>query len=113
MNDCRNCQKIRVGVNQSVTLSDNYNRLGNKPSINGIELLGDSSSAELNLLSRCSEDYSKLQLETANGSFLLALTADGPRKVSLEEVTKPKIKTVTKLPSDWEVGSYLFLLKGE
>lgn len=114
MNDCRNCQKIQVGVRPSVTLSDNYNRLQNKPSINGVELSGAKTAAELNLLTRCAEDYRKLCLgATDGGSFLLALTAGEPRRVSLAEVIKPKLITVKQPPSDWEVGTYIFLLKGE
>lgn len=111
MSDCnKNCQRVTVAVNPSVSVSDDYNRLLNKPSINDVELTSHSQAAQLNLLTAKAEDYEEMKLgESQDDKFILVLTYGGEaKKVKLSDV---KIKTVASLPQELEVGNYVFLLK--
>ncbi|MEG1882004.1 MAG: hypothetical protein RR207_05895 [Clostridia bacterium] len=107
------CQKVKVSVTPSVTISDNYDRLSNKPKINGVELSESSTSAELSLLSNQIEQYEETHLGAENiSSFLLVLSKEKPpRKVSILEIVKPKVTTANGIPADLEIGNYVFLLK--
>ena len=61
-----------------VTVSDNYIRLTNKPKINGIELCGNKTSTQLNLLSNQIGEYSEIDLATAgNDSYMLVFPQAG------------------------------------
>lgn len=115
MNECglNSCQKVKVSVTPSVTISDNYDRLSNKPKINGVELSESSTSAELSLLSNQIEQYEETHLGAENiSSFLLVLSKEKPpRKVSILEIVKPKVTTANGIPADLEIGNYVFLLK--
>ena len=97
-----------------ITVSDNYIRLTNKPKINGIELNGNKTSAQLNLLSNQIGEYEEIDLATAgNNSFMLVFPQTGaPSKVrvwelksgmfsSSETVTEETIETM-------EVGEFIF-----
>lgn len=114
MNECNKhgCQKIGVKVHPSVTLSDNYDILQNKPSINGVELSRDKTAEELSLLSNKSDEYKEVSLGADNvGSFLLLLTESGEtNKMNINELTKSNFHTVNQLPANLQVGNYIFLL---
>ena len=71
-----------------VTVSDNYIRLTNKPKINGIELCGNKTSTQLNLLSNQIGEYSEIDLATAgNDSYMLVFPQAGqPSKVRVGNV---------------------------
>ena len=72
-----------------VTVSDNYIRLTNKPKINGIELCGNKTSTQLNLLSNQIGEYSEIDLATAgNDSYMLVFPQAGqPSKVRVGEIS--------------------------
>lgn len=102
-----NCKGARVVP--SVTVSGNYNRLVNKPKINGVELSGDMSASELNLLTNNMQSYETLTLgEMPKPSYVIVVSAEGqPSKVSLDEVTSGKFITTDNV-EDIDVGNYLF-----
>lgn len=104
MNNCRGTRVV-----PSVTVSDNYNRLVNKPQINGIELSGNMTSKELNLLTNEVQEYETLTLgEAKKDSFVLLFPEDGqPKKITLGEVTAGKFSTATSV-DEVDVGNYLF-----
>ena len=104
MNNCRGTRVV-----PSVTVSDNYNRLVNKPQINGIELSGNMMSKELNLLTNEVQEYETLTLgEAKKDSFVLLFPEDGqPKKITLGEVTSGKFSTATSV-DEVDVGNYLF-----
>ena len=104
MNNCRGTRVV-----PSVTVSDNYNRLVNKPQINGIELSGNMTSKELNLLTNEVQEYETLTLgEAKKDSFVLLFPEDGrPKKITLGEVTSGKFSTATSV-DEVDVGNYLF-----
>nr|DAX76773.1 MAG TPA: hypothetical protein [Caudoviricetes sp.] len=114
MNNCGNGCGMSVCITPGVTVSDNYDRMTNKPKINGIELNGNKTSKELNLLSRQEKNYTEIKAGAeANDSFLVVLSQDGlANKIKLGEVTRGKFITVKKLPTDLEPGDYAFLLIG-
>jgi len=102
-----NCKGARVVP--SVTVSGNYNRLVNKPKINGVELSGDMSASELNLLTNNMQSYETLTLgEMPKPSYVIVVSAEGqPSKVALDEVTSGKFLTTDNV-EDIDVGNYLF-----
>lgn len=102
-----NCKGTRVIP--SVTVSGNYNRLVNKPQINGVELSGNKTSQELNLLTNDIQDYTTLTLGTANpDSYVLLFPSEGqPSKITLGEVTSGKFTTANSV-DEVDVGNYLF-----
>ena len=105
--------KIILDLNKSVYINTNYLRLSNKPSINGVELSGNLTSNDLNLLSNDKDSYTQIDLESAEKTdFLLVLGQEGtPKKLKLGEITSRAIQTVSILPDNLPVGSYVFLLK--
>jgi hypothetical protein len=103
-------QTVKVKVRQGITLSDNYQRLQNKPKINGLELSENKTAKELSLLSIKIADYSDLEEGAKEAPFLLMLTVNSePCKISLTEITKDKFQTADELSDDIPVGSYIFL----
>ena len=102
-----NCKGTRVIP--SVTVSGNYNRLVNKPQINGVELSGNMTSKELNLLANDMQSYETLTLgEMSKPSYVIVVSAEGqPSKVALDEVTSGKFITTDNV-EDIDVGNYLF-----
>lgn len=103
--------EIGVRLNQDVSVSDDYLRLNNKPSVNGIVLDGDKTWSNLSLLSGKISEYKEISLGAAvSGSFLLVLTADEQtKKVKLSELTEGKVKTADDIPGDLQVGNYVFV----
>jgi len=99
----------QVRICPSVTVSDNYNRLSNKPSINGVTLEGQLSAGDLNLLTNDTSGYDEVTLGTAEkGSSLLVISPKGETgKITLEEVTKGRFET-TNDTEDVGVGNYVF-----
>ena len=114
MNEC-DCNQVSVRLRQSVSVSDNYNRLLNKPRVNGVELTGNKTWKDLSLLTNDHAAYEELKPGAADsGSFLLLLSPSGEtNKMRLGESTRGHIQTVKKLPGNLEPGSYVFLLKEE
>lgn len=108
-------KNIVIDLNKSIYVNKNYLRLGNKPSINGVELTGDKTAEELNLLSNNQLEYEQIHLGSAESAdFLLALGRDGlPKKLQLGELSSRTMQTSSEMPADLEIGSYVFLLKEE
>jgi hypothetical protein len=107
-------QKVKVQLGQSVSVSDDYLRLSNKPSINGVALTGDKTYKDLNILSSKPSEYQDINLGAADaGSFLIILSETDNKKVKLCELTEGRLKTADAMPDDTQVGNYVFLLKGE
>ena len=106
---------ISIDIRKNISLNSNYLRLSNKPSINGVELVGNLTSEELNLLSNNQTEYEEIELESADrADFLLALGQDGqPKKLRLGELTSRTMQTLDEIPYDLEIGSYVFLKKEE
>lgn len=114
MNDCKidgHCP--HAGVRHGITVSDDYERLLNKPSINGIELVGNKSAKELSLLTNNLDTYKEVKLGTTErGSFLLLTNNEGEvTKLKLNELSVGRFTTTDKIANDMEIGSYVFLLK--
>ena len=101
------CKGARVVP--SITISDNYNRLTNKPRINGIELSGNMTGAELNLLTNDIGNYETVTLGAVkDSSFLLVIPEEGqPSKIALSDVTTGKFTTANSV-DEVDVGNYLF-----
>ena len=110
-----NRNSITIDIKRNLSLNSNYLRLTNKPSINGVELVGNLTAEELNLLSSNQTEYEEIELESADrADFLLALGQDGqPKKLKLGELTSRTMQTLDEIPEDLEIGSYVFLLKEE
>ena len=107
-----NNRSITVDVTKAVYINNNYLRLNNKPSINGVQLNGNKNADELNLLSKIPEQYTQISLESADkADFLLVLGKDNqPKKMKIGDISSRTLQTVKVVPSDFEIGSYIFLL---
>ena len=100
-----------VTVCPSITVSDNYSRLTNKPKINGVELEADKSVAELGLLSREIATYKEMEEDSEkNESFLIVLTPHGePSKIKLGDVTAGTFSAVEEPDLEkMKVGEFIF-----
>lgn len=105
-----NDQDVKVRVRPSVTLSDNYLRLTNKPKINGIELVGEMTAASLNIMSNDMDEYQEISLGAAveSGSFFLAISEQNEvGKIRLDKLTEGRFSTTDDI-SDVQVGNYIF-----
>ena len=104
-----------IDLSERVYTNKTYLRLTDKPSINGVELVGNKTAEELNLLPNNQSKYEPVHLESADrADFLLVLGQDGtPKKLQLGEITSRTMQTLDEIPADLEVGSYVFLLKEE
>ena len=107
--------KINLVISDKVTTATNYLRLTNKPSINSIELTGNKTAKELNLLSNNSNSYKQTTLKSvSNTDFLLLLNNLGEtKKAKINEITSHFIETRDEIDDDLEIGNYIFLLKKE
>ena len=107
--------KISLNISDKVTIATNYLRLTNKPSINSIELTGNKTAKELNLLSNNSNSYKQTTLKSvSNTDFLLLLNNLGEtKKAKINEITSHFIETRDEIDDDLEIGNYIFLLKKE
>lgn len=102
-------QDVRARVRPGVTLSDNYNRLTNKPTINGVTLQGNMTPAQLNLLDSRLSGYKEITLGAdTRDSFLLALDQEEPAKIKIGELTKGTFSTVNDVTEDMQIGTYAF-----
>ena len=103
---------INIDLRKDVSLNTNYLRLTNKPSINGVELTGNKTSEELNLLSNNQSEYEQIELESAgDADFLLVLGSENqPKKMKISELSSRTMQTAEKMPESLEIGSYIFLL---
>ena len=105
-----NEQDVKIRVHPHVTVSDNYLRLTNKPKINGIELTGDMSSDNLNILSNNLSGYEEITIGAAvgSGSFFLVITPKNEvKKVELGKLTEGRFSTTTDI-SEVQIGNYIF-----
>ena len=105
-----NDQDVKVRVRPSITISDNYLRLTNKPKINGIELVGEMTGASLSLLSNNMAEYQEISLGVAvnSGSFFLAISPENEvGKIRLDKLTEGRFSTTDDI-SDVQVGNYIF-----
>lgn len=107
--------KINLVISDKVTTATNYLRLTNKPSINSIELTGNKTAKELNLLSNNSDSYKQTALKSvSNTDFLLVLNNLGEtKKAKINEITSHFVETRDEIADDLEIGNYIFLLKKE
>ena len=115
MSDLRqqdNRATINIDLRKDVSLNTNYLRLTNKPSINGVELTGNKTSEELNLLSNNQSEYEQIELESAgDADFLLVLGNENqPKKMKISELSSRTMQTAETMPENLEIGSYIFLL---
>jgi len=103
---------INIDLRKDVSLNTNYLRLTNKPSINGVELTGNKTSEELNLLSNNQSEYEQIELESAgDADFLLVLGNENqPKKMKISELSSRTMQTAETMPENLEIGSYIFLL---
>jgi len=103
--------KLSIDLRDKVAINLNYQRLNNKPSINGISLVGNKTSKELNLLSSRPIDYSTVNLESANKSDYLVILGNDSinKKLKIKEISSHLIRTVNEVPNNMELGSYIFL----
>lgn len=107
--------RITLNYGSKVTVNKDYLRLENKPSVNGVYLEGNKTANELSILSNNSDNYSQVNRKSANkADFLLLLNNQGTtKKLALGEITQHTVQTLSEVPSDLEVGNYVFLLKEE
>lgn len=115
MSDIRpqvNKNNITIDLTKALYVSNNYLRLNNKPSINGVELSGNKTAEDLNLLSNEPQQYAQITLESADkADFLLVLGSDNqPKKMKIGELSSRTMQTVDSIPGNLEIGSYVFLL---
>lgn len=103
-------QQLDVLVKQGITVSDDYNRLRHKPTINGFTVEKDKKAQELNLLTNEIEGYEEVKLGVANrDSFLLVIGEQGTTsKLKLNELAKGRFRTVEEYDSEFADGDYIF-----
>ena len=106
-------RNITIDISERVYTNKNYLRLSNKPSINGVELSGNKTSTELNILSNNPNEYENVSMKSANKADFLILTNGNqtPKKMVLREISSHLTYTADEIPEDLEVGNYIFLLK--
>ena len=99
----------------SVTVSDNYERLQNKPAVNGVVLSGNKSAAELSLLPDKPQAYPDLKLGAEErAAYVVLLTPDGGKgKVPLGDIMRGHFVTGDEVPKDLDIGNYCFVKKEE
>ena len=108
-------RNITINLSDKVSVNSNYLRLNNKPSINGVELIGNMQSSDLNLLTNNLDTYSQVDIKSASKDDFLLLTSDEgtTQKMKLGEITSHLFSTQNTISGDMEIGSYVFLLKEE
>lgn len=106
--------EVKAKLAGDLVLSQNYPTLTNLPKINGVTLTGDKTAAELSLLSARAADYESSALSLVKDAYYVPVIGEGrARKVSLASIAHSKISTVNEIPTDMDVGDYIFLKKGE
>ena len=100
----------QVNVTPGITVTYNYNRLTNKPSINGKPLDGKMTASELNLLSNDVTEYEEIKLGVdKRDSFILVVGENGEtNKIKLGELAKGKLQAVDKITEDIPDGDFVF-----
>lgn len=84
-------QEVDIKLRPGISVSDNYNRLLNKPKINGVEIKGELSSSDLNILSNDLSKYEVLSVLPPDG-FVLITTENGETgKFRLKDATTGRI----------------------
>ena len=98
-------RKVDIKLRPGISVSDNYNRLLNKPKINGVEIKGSLESSDLNILSNDLSKYEVLSVLPPDG-FVLITTENGETgKFRLKDATTGRI-TGEDL-SSCEVGDFI------
>lgn len=99
-----------IKVTPSITVTYNYNRLKNKPTINGKPLDGKMTASDLNLLSNNVTEYEEIKLGVdKRDSFILVVGENGEtNKIKLGELVKGKLQTVDKITEDIPDGDFVF-----
>lgn len=114
------CAQPSVKLHRHISILPNdYANLVNLPTLNGVTLLGDLKSTELNLLSSAKEDYEDTSLEDAqaqDGYLVVLLPNSTPKCVSLSYIrsaldVEGGFLTVDEFNPDAPVGSYQFVVK--
>lgn len=100
----------QVNVTPGITVTYNYNRLKNKPTINGKPLDGKMTASELNLLSNDVTEYEEIKLGVdKRDSFILVVGENGEtNKIKLGELAKGKLQAVDKITEDIPDGDFVF-----
>lgn len=104
-----NCKGIEIKNVVSV-LPNDYSQLENLPSIDGITILGDISSKQLNLLSSDCNQYETLKLSNITGTerYVPVIAEDSAMngKVPIDDfVEEGKIKITETFDEDVSVGT--------
>ena len=86
----------QVNVTPGITVTYNYNRLKNKPSINGKPLDGKMTASELNLLSNDVTDYEEIKLGVDKRDSFILVVGEG------------KLQAVDKITEDIPDGDFVF-----
>lgn len=109
---CVNCVKVKPMIS---VLPNDYKLLTNHPKINGVILLGDIKSDELNLLSSKVEDYETISLiDSYESAHLIVLTEGKAAKIALKDLpgaSDSSFVTSDKLNTNAPIGSYQFVEK--
>lgn len=114
------CTPTRVNLHRCVSvLPNDYSRLENIPTINGVSLIGDLKAVDLGLLSLEPENYETVSVLDKKDGYLVLLGDAKPEKVSLKEILEQaggKISgygfvTVGELNTELPIGSYQFVKK--
>ena len=97
-----------IDIEPRITVSNNYLRLTNKPKINGIELTGDKTSTDLNILTNDLTKYDELVLTDSSAKYVLVTGEDGEtKKLRLSTLTTGKL-SVTDDVTQVEAGNFIF-----
>lgn len=103
---------ITARMSSGITVTQNYPDLKNLPQIGGVTLTGNKSAAELSLLSARAEDYEERALSLVKDTHYVIALGKTNVKVPLSSLAGTRITTVNEIPSDMDVGDYIFLKKG-
>lgn len=104
-------QSVDLSVGEVHSIYENdYEKIINKPKINGSELSGDNSSAKLSLLDSRTKTYPLNTLENArkNNNSIILMNANGNTLLPFDELLKGRIETKDRFDIKSQVGDYIF-----
>jgi len=96
---------IHVEASPSIKVSGNYQRLTSKPKINGVELNGNMTAAQLNIMTNDMSQYPVLSVLPSNAYVLVTSSTGETSKFRLKEATTGRI-TGGSIESA-EVGNFI------
>ncbi len=106
IDDCEcECDTVKVQVKEPVITTSDYNVLSNKPSINGVTLVGDKTSNDLGLIGIDSPEF------TGTPTATTADEGDNSTRIATTEFVQTEISNAidghTSLPSGGVYGDFL------